>query len=501
MAALTEIGHLTVKGTASLNELVTFNPTTTTKTGLSALQTIRGNLVIGGQNRGNTGMDSLGYFDELTSIGGDINIGYNTSLSRIGTFSALGAIGGFLNIRDNAALKTLGNFSELDSIESVFNVYNNRILSDLGNFSALEKIGSFFALRESPALGTLGDFSSLVEVGTSFFVAENEGLIEVGNFSALEKVGENFVLLNCDGLTQLGNFTALTSVGGLLNIRGNFNLQSLGDLSALTSVEKAFAVRFNYKLTDLGDLSALINIGKTNDLYVPSEETTVNNVSIIVEENPNLFACCELADFLPAQTNAPTGSVFINLNSTSCNVADSGTDTEKFDAFSAACETTIFTLQSQIDNFDFATNPPSNIILGPSSGSDAITNISELSEVATLSNLVIRGNQNLQFIDNPADDALNGLGSLTTINGNLTISDNPLLTNLDGFALLTSVGNINVYNNALLRSLNGLSALESSGDIAVEYNPSLLSLGNFPDLTQINGNYIHYDTKIIKKMC
>ena len=193
LAALTEIGHLTVKGTASLNELVTFNPTTTTKTGLSALQTIRGNLVIGGQNRGNTGMDSLGYFDELTSIGGDINIGYNTSLSRIGTFSALDAIGGFLNIRDNAALKTLGNFSELDSIESVFNVYNNRVLSDLGNFSALEKVGSFFALRESPALSTLGDFSSLVEVGTSFFVAENEGLIEVGNFSALEKVGDNFV--------------------------------------------------------------------------------------------------------------------------------------------------------------------------------------------------------------------------------------------------------------------------------------------------------------------
>ena len=195
LSELTKIGHLTVKGTASLNELVTFNSTTTTKTGLGALQTIRGNLIIGSQNRGNTGLDSLGYFDELTSIGGDINIGYNTSLSRIGTFSALDSIGGFVNIRDNAALQTLGNFSALDSIESILSVYNNLALNTLGDFSTLKKIGGSFSIGKSPALLSLGNFPALTQIGGFLSVNNNENLISLGKFPLLESIGKGSVFV------------------------------------------------------------------------------------------------------------------------------------------------------------------------------------------------------------------------------------------------------------------------------------------------------------------
>ena len=195
LSALTEIGHLTVKGTASLNELVTFNSTTTTKTGLGALQTIRGNLVIGGQNRGNTGLDSLGYFDELTRIGGNINIGYNTSLSRIGTFSALDTIGGFVNIRDNAALQTLGDFSALDSIESILSIYNNLALTALGDFSTLEKIGGSFSIGKSPALLSLGDFPALTQIDGFLSVKDNDALVSLGNFPLLESIGKGSVFV------------------------------------------------------------------------------------------------------------------------------------------------------------------------------------------------------------------------------------------------------------------------------------------------------------------
>ena len=195
LSKLTEIGHLTVKKTASLNEFVTFNSTTTTKTGLGALQTIRGNLIIGSQNRGNTGLDSLGYFDELTSIGGDINIGYNTSLSRIGTFSALDSIGGFVNIRDNAALQTLGDFSALDSIESILSVYNNFALNALGDFSTLKKIGGSFSIGKSPALLSLGNFPALTQIGGFLSVNNNENLISLGKFPLLESIGKGSVFV------------------------------------------------------------------------------------------------------------------------------------------------------------------------------------------------------------------------------------------------------------------------------------------------------------------
>ena len=195
LAALTEIGHLTVKKTASLNELVTFNSTTTTKTGLGALQTIRGNLVIGSQNRGNTGLDSLGYFDELTSIGGNINIGYNTSLSRIGTFSALDTIGGFVNIRDNAALQTLGDFSALDSIESILSIYNNLALTALGDFSTLEKIGGSFSIGKSSALLSLGDFPALTQIDGFLSVKDNDAIVSLGKFPLLESIGKGSVFV------------------------------------------------------------------------------------------------------------------------------------------------------------------------------------------------------------------------------------------------------------------------------------------------------------------
>ena len=195
LSALREIGHLTVKKTASLNELVTFNSTTTTKTGLGALKTIRGNLIIGSQNRGNTGLDSLGYFDELTSIGGDINIGYNTSLSRIGTFSALDAIGGFVNIRDNAALQTLGDFSALDSIESILSVYNNLALNALGDFSTLKKIGGSFSIGKSPALLSLGNFPALTQIGGFLSVKDNDAIVSLGKFPLLESIGKGSVFV------------------------------------------------------------------------------------------------------------------------------------------------------------------------------------------------------------------------------------------------------------------------------------------------------------------
>ena len=159
------------------------------------MQTIRGNLVIGGQNRGNTGLDSLGYFDELTSIRGNINIGYNTSLSRIGTFSALDTIGGFVNIRDNAALQTLGDFSALDSIESILSVYNNLALNALGDFSTLKKIGGSFSIGKSPALLSLGNFPALTQIGGFLSVNNNENLISLGNFPLLEGIGKGSVFV------------------------------------------------------------------------------------------------------------------------------------------------------------------------------------------------------------------------------------------------------------------------------------------------------------------
>ena len=91
----------------------------------------------------------------------------------------------------------------------------------------------------------------------------------------------------------------------------------------------------------MGGLSALTTIGKSNGVFVPSEDANIDSVSIIVETNTTLAACCNLTNLLPGQANAVTGSVFINSNAEGCNTADTGTDIEKVTAFVEACEATV----------------------------------------------------------------------------------------------------------------------------------------------------------------
>ena len=59
---------------------------------------------------------------------------------------------------------------------------------------------------------------------------------------------------------------------------------------------------------------------------------------------------------------------------------------------------------------------------------------------------------------------LNGLNGITSVGGDLYISNNPMLNNVDGLSGLTSVGGfLFIESNALLTNVDGLSGLTSVG--------------------------------------
>ena len=333
----------------------------------------------------------------------------------MGDLSALKSIGGYLYIFRNGALETMGDLSALTSIGGYLYIGFNGALETIGDLSALKSIGEYLFIGFNGALETIGDFSALTSIGGYLQISENEALETMDDLSALTSIGEYLYILNNGALETMGDFSALTSIGKHLHIQSNNNL------------------------TDLGDLSALTSIG-TGNASIFSENTTINDASIVIAANPNLFACCDLADLLPAQARAVSGVIFTRGNSASCNLPSTGTDAQKAAVFSGVCERLAFTTQSEIDAFDFAASAAKYIVIGPSSGADAITNISKLSTLSALISLDIIENQKLQFIDHPMDNTKNGLENLTTITGDLTIYNNPLLENLDGFPLLTKVG-------------------------------------------------------------
>lgn len=83
---------------------------------------------------------------------------------------------------------------------------------------------------------------------------------------------------------------------------------------------------------------------------------------------------------------------------------------------------------------------------------------------------------------------ISGLSGITTIDGELIIS-NTLLTNLQGLQNLNHTnGNLSIYSNSILTSLEQLSNLTEIAHLTVFFNQALTSLTGLQNITTINGN-------------
>ena len=236
---------------------------------------------------------------------------------------------------DYLVIKGTTALNELSKITTAATASTPAVTEGLYN---LREVGNITV--DNTTLDSLGIFPNLISMG-SLSVSSNDNLTTLGTFDALTSIGGHLVIRSNDELTDLGNLSALETIGAYLRISDNEKLTDLGNLSALETIGAYLRISDNEKLTDLGDLSALTSIGESDDVFVPSESTNTDGVSIIVEANTILAACCNLTNLLPGQANAVTGSVFINSNAEGCNTADTGTDIEKVTAFVEACEATV----------------------------------------------------------------------------------------------------------------------------------------------------------------
>ena len=146
----------------------------------------------------------------------------------------------------------------------------------------------------------------------------NSALVDIGDFPFLQKIGGGYYVTQNAKLVNGGNFPVLDSIGGRFFIRANAKLKSVGIFPRLKDIGTYFSIRSNDSLRFLYDFPSLTNIGRSN-VWVPSQGTTLVNVSIVVEQNPLLFYCCGLSRFFSGRSNAASGSVYITNNSADCN--------------------------------------------------------------------------------------------------------------------------------------------------------------------------------------
>ena len=135
-----------------------------------------------------------------------------------------------------------------------------------------------------------------------------------------------------------------------------------------------------------------------------------------------------------------------------------------------------------------------SLIIGP--------NINSLEGLESLSTI----GGGLSIKDNNALSSLSGLDNVTSVDGDLLIDD-IAITSLSGLGKLTSVGgdlkigDSYYESNDSLTSLSGLGNLVSvGGDLEIRYNKALTSLNGLDNLTSVGGNLNIESNKVLTNL-
>ncbi len=414
-------------------------------TGLGNLNAVGRDLYI----NSNTSLSNLSGLGNLTTIGGNLQIGYyeagNSALTSLSGLDNLTSIGGYLDIIDNNALISL---SGLDSIESAsitdLTITNNSSLSTCDVQSICHCLAAPNGFIQ--IYGNAPGCNSPEEVEED---CNNDCLPDGINFTSQAQI-DNFqtnypgcpeiegnVTIHGSDITNLNGLNVLTSIGGYLDIIDNNALTSLNGLDNLTFIWGNLDISGNGVLTSLSGLDNLTSIWGYLDISGNGVLTSLNGLNNIADAsitdltitNNSSLSTCEVQSICHYLA-APNGFIQIYGNAFGCNSQE-----EVEEACSMYClpQGITFTTQAQIDNFQ--------------------TNYSGCIEIE--GNVAIQGSN----ITN-----LNGLNVLTSIGGYLDINDNDALISLSGLDNLNSIGGyLDISGNGVLTSLSGLDNLTSIG--------------------------------------
>ena len=265
-------------------------------------------------------LGTIGSFPKLKTIGGYYSIFSNDRLLSLGDFSSLQTIGGYYSIFSNDRLLSLGDFSSLQTIGGYYSIFSNDRLLSMGDFSSLQTITGNYQITSNGRLLSLGDFSSLQTIGDFYNIFSNGRLLSLGDFSSLQTIGGYYRINSNDSLLSLGDFSSLQMINGYYFILDNDELENLDTFPLLHTIDGYFSIRGNDNLRNLYDFPALTSVGMGNP-YVPvgGPKRTIDNTSIVIENNDSLEHCCVLTKFLSGGSHRVSGGIYINNNATGCN--------------------------------------------------------------------------------------------------------------------------------------------------------------------------------------
>lgn len=488
-------------------------------------------------------LTSLHGLEGLTgTLPGGIGLYENSKLANIDALAGITAVNHLVELFLNSSLKNLDGFRNLRTVKYGFYLTQNPGLENVNGLASLESIqnigdNSTLSIRSNSALKNLDSLSSLVEImgpKKTVIVTQNSNLLNgCGIFPVLnsvvncngcesvidisenrESVTKEIILANgncrstnptsCAGDIVLSSQSEIDAfrvtrgcpvVEGSVTITGG-DITNLDGLSDITSIGNSLNIVDNPALTNVNGLRALKSIKATgeNSTYLRIDNnpglTNVNGLASLVEmtgtgrtleitDNPMLDSGCGL--FPLVSTNFPCGNncqgdVHLTITGTPISWE------EIMNGGGCGCAGTIMlSSQAAVDAFP----------------------VTHGCKIAA-STITITGGDIVN---------LDGLHSLDTIRGSLTIQDNPELLNIDGLSNLKSVasktyGGIFIVSNARLTNIDGLSSVSDVGynsgfgnsSITIASNSGLTSIEGLIGIKRLPGNLLISDNDALTNL-
>jgi len=390
---------------------------------------------------------NLNGLNVLTSIGGNLNIGWTdgTSLIDLSGLESLTSIGGELVIWD--ALTSLNGLNNLTLIGGRFKISST--ISDFTGLENLTSIGGYLFIKWSSNLSSMTGLDNLTSIGGDFYIGVNTNL------------------------SSLAGLDNLTSIGGELRLHDNLILNSLIGLDNIESatIENIY-ISYNPSLTTCEIESICNYISSPNGSIEIHDNSTGCNSPEEVEE-----ACLShcLPEGIAFTTQAQIDSFQILYPY--CTEIEGDVDIGQWEL--GTTDITNLTGLSVLTSIGGDLSFEQNEVLTTLSGLDNLTSVG--------GHLTFSGNDVLtNFV---------GLESLTTIGEGLHIFGNLAVTELIGLNNLTTIGGRLYFKSVdSLTSLIGLENLTTiGGALAIEFNQNLFNLSGLENLTFIGGSLGIYD--------
>jgi Secretion system C-terminal sorting domain len=247
---------------------------------------------------------NLNSLSVLTSIGGDLYVGYNSALTSLSGLDNVDSIGLALIVIDNEALTSLSGLLNVDTIAGVLSVLGNDALVSLSGLDNVNSIGGYLKVSSNDALVSLSGLDNVKSIGMFLEVENNAVLTSLSGLDNVNSIGWWLNVSFNDSLTSLSGLDNVNSIGDYLYVRGNPALTSLSGLDNISSIGGYLRIADNGALKSL---SGLDNI----------DYTTITTLYL---ENSNYLSTCEVKSICDYLDNS--GSASISNNATGCNSVD-----------------------------------------------------------------------------------------------------------------------------------------------------------------------------------